>query len=131
MNRIDTGDWSLNSSCEMNRDRIIANAVNEIIDFLETHTVKEDGNDNYGKCSCDGKGICKKLGDVLKLILEVNWSEDVKLKEMDKVITEHYFTQQSNSEEEECRCTCQRCGKCFPCRQDSPVVEHIERECHK
>jgi hypothetical protein len=42
MNRIDTGDWSLNSSCEMNRDRIIANAVNEIIDFLETHTVKEE-----------------------------------------------------------------------------------------
>ena len=42
MNRIDTGDWSLNSSCEMNRDRIIANAVNEIIDFLETHTIKEE-----------------------------------------------------------------------------------------
>ena len=70
MNRIDTGDWSLNSSCEMNRDRIIANAVNEIIDFLETHTVREE-------------------------------------------------------------CTCQRCGKWFPCRQDSPIVEPIEHECRK
>ena len=48
MNRIDTGDWSLNSSCEMNRDRIIANAVNEIIDFLETHTVKEEENHDEG-----------------------------------------------------------------------------------
>lgn len=38
----------------MNRDRIIANAVNEIIDFLETHTVKEE------ECDCNGmhEGNC-------------------------------------------------------------------------
>lgn len=99
--------------------------LDEQAELLETHTVKEEEKDNYGKCSCDGKGICKKLGDVLKLILEVNWSEDVKLKEMDKVITEHYFTPQSNSEKEEC---CRNLCHC-----DDDAIGHFTgvEGCHK
>ena len=64
MNRIDTGDWSLNSSCEMNRDRIIANAVNEIIDFLETHTVKEEccGSCSMGSPCANYECPCHQTG---------------------------------------------------------------------
>lgn len=74
------------------------------VSYQEPKALEE--KDTHGSCACDEKGICKKLGDVLKIVIESNWPDEVKLKETDKVITEHRYHDKPQDEPKEC---CEKC----------------------
>lgn len=63
------------------------------------------------ECCCGKNGICKSLGDTLKLILEVHWEDREKLKELDNVIREHIASAVEAREREILNAIIDKCEK--------------------